>query len=129
MGEAVLFVHVDPEDQLMEASEEDNGSFIDLRFVPQTDIAVFPNPFRIGVDPFLAFSGSVLSSTRITISTLAGESIWTGLERESPLDQINEVRWTGVNDDGSLVASGVYVYTVRSSSGDLVHQGKIAVIR
>ncbi len=129
VGEAVLLVHVDPDDQLAEASEEDNRSFIDLRIVPQNRIAVFPNPYRIGLDPFLAFSGTDLSSAKITISTLNGESIWSGLERESPLDQINEVRWTGVNDDGSLVGSGVYVYTIRSFSGDLLRQGKIAVVR
>lgn len=129
VGEAVLLVHIDPDDQLVEASEEDNRSFIDLRIVPQNRIAVFPNPYRIGLDPFLAFSGTDLSSTRITISALNGEPIWSGLERESPLDQINEVRWTGVNDDGSLVGSGVYIYTVRSFSGDLLRQDKIAVIR
>jgi hypothetical protein len=90
---------------------------------------VFPNPYRIGLDPFLAFSGTDLSSTRITISTLNGEPIWSGLERESPLNQINEVRWTGVNDDGRLVGSGVYVYSIRSFSGELLSQNKIAVIR
>jgi len=129
LGETMLLVHVDPDDQLVEASEEDNRTFIDLRIVPQNDIAVFPNPYHPGRDPFVAFSGAALSSGKITISTLNGESIWTGLERNSPLEQINEVRWTGVNEDGSLVASGVYVVTIRGRDGSLLRQSKIAVIR
>lgn len=129
VGEAVVLVHVDPEDQLVEASEEDNVSFIDLRVVPENTIAVYPNPYHTGRDPFVAFSGVALSSAEITISTLSGEVVWSELERRSPLDQINEVRWNGVNDDGLLVGSGVYLYTIRGRDGSLLHQNKIAVIR
>ena len=129
VGEAVLFVAVDPENEIVEASEEDNRSFIDVRLVPQKDIAVFPNPFRAGRDPFLAFTGITLAGGDVTISTLSGEPVWTDSEPASPLDQINEVRWRGVNDEGSLVGAGVYIYTIRGPDGSLLRQDKIAVIR
>ena len=129
VGEAVLFVAIDPEDEIVEASEEDNRSFIDVRLVSQSDIAVFPNPYHAGRDPFLTFTGVPLASGEVIITTLSGESIWTGAERDSPLNQLNEVRWRGVSDGGSLVGTGVYVYTIRGADGSLLKQDKVAVIR
>ena len=54
--------------------------------------------------------------------------MWSGAE-EAQGQLTNEVRWPGVNQSGFAVAGGLYVYTIRSSDGQLLRRDKIAVIR
>ena len=61
-GEMVFLIEVDAEGQIGEVSEADNHVFQRLRLVPQSKIAVFPNPFRIGNGSVLRFSGVPLKS-------------------------------------------------------------------
>jgi hypothetical protein len=70
---------------------------------------------------------------------MSGELVWAAREDDSRQRRIgakpNEVRWLGVNSSGAsdesapLVGAGVYLYTVRSTSGELLRQDKIAVVR
>ena len=126
-GEAVFLIQVDPDDEIVEADEADNSAFQRVRLVPQDDIVVYPNPFEPGRDRFLTFIGLPLFS-RVRISTLEGVLMWSGAE-EAQGQLTNEVRWPGVNQSGFAVAGGLYVYTIRSSDGQLLRRDKIAVIR
>ena len=81
----------------------------------------FPNPFRPGAAPYVNFSyPSALhgGGTDIKIYTMDG-----GFVRDlggTPL-------WDGRNAGGNLVASGSYVFEVKSSNGSA--RGRLAVVR
>ncbi len=137
-GEMVFLVEVDPEDRIVEANEEDNRAFQQVRLVPQARIVVFPNPFAPGRDEFLHFSGVPLKS-HVRVFAPSGELLWqatedNGLQRRMGA-RANEVLWRGVNRTGAsdldapLVGSGVYVYTIHSRQGQLLLRDKIAVVR
>ncbi|MEE2657134.1 MAG: M28 family peptidase [Candidatus Latescibacterota bacterium] len=127
-GDTVFLVEVDPENAIAEASENDNLAFQAVHLIAgDGDLAVFPNPFLPARDPAVHFNG-VPKFARITITDPQGSLIWQGREEEQG-KRSREVLWSGVNDSGFSVASGIYVYTVRSFEGQLLHRGKIAVMR
>jgi hypothetical protein len=64
--------------------------------------------------------------------------IWRGFEEDQgqtirkihwPDVTTREIHWFGVNTAGFAVSSGVYVYDLRTLSGELLERGKIAVVR
>ncbi len=137
-GEMVFLIEVDPEDQFAEASEEDNRAFQRVRLVPQAKTVVFPNPFHLGSDDFLRFSGVPLKA-QVRIFSPSGDLLWQAAEDNALQRRMgaraNEVLWRGVNRTGandfsaSLVGSGVYVYTIHSREGELLVRDKVAVVR
>ena len=137
-GEMVFLVEVDPDDRVTEASEGDNRAFQRVRLVPQSRIAVFPNPFRPNIDDFLHFSGVPLKA-QVRLFASSGELVWEASEDNALQRRLgarsNEVFWRGGNRTGPsdlsapLVGSGVYVYTIHSRDGELLVRDKIAVVR
>ena len=128
-GETVFLVEVDPDKQVVEQDEENNRAFQQVRLVPHQKIAVFPNPFRPGQDPYLSFSGLPLHS-HVHIATSQGEAVWSGDEdHQQEKSLLNEVRWRGENEAGFDVSSGVYVYTITAADGKVLERNKIAVAR
>jgi thermitase len=80
----------------------------------------FPNPFRLSTTPNVSFSfpASLQSSNvDIKIYSLSG-----GFVRE-----LGEPLWDGKNASGALVASGSYVFVVKTDKGTA--RGRMAVIR
>ena len=126
-GESVFRVEVDPDNLIAEVEEEDNISFQSLRLVPQGDIVIFPNPFALSEHAFLTFSGLPLFS-RLRITTLDGQLVWSAAEAEQG-SLTREIRWRGVNDSGFAVGGGLYVYSILTSTGELLERDKIAVLR
>ena len=126
-GEPVFLVEVDVDDRVTEVSEEDNKAFQSLRLTPQSDIVIYPNPFNLREDGFLAFSG-LPNRARVLISSLDGALVWSGAE-ENQGSLTREVRWRGINESGFAVSGGLYVYTIRTVDGELLRRGKIAVVR
>jgi hypothetical protein len=137
-GYSVFLVEADPEGQVTEEVEvEDNRAFQRVRLVPNQGVVIFPNPFRPERDPFLSFSGVPLFS-RLRIYQSGGGLIWRGFEEDQrqtirkihwPDVTTREIHWFGVNTAGFAVSSGVYVYDLRTLSGELLERGKIAVVR
>ena len=126
-GQSVFLVEVDIDDRVIEASEEDNRAFQTIRLTPQNDIVIYPNPFSLREDDFLAFSG-LPDRARVLISTLDGALVWSGAEDEQG-SLTHVVRWRGVNESGFAVSGGLYVYTIRTADGELLRRDKIAVVR
>ncbi len=84
-----------------------------------SDIVPFPNPFVIqSGDEMLTFDRLPYRTT-MRIFTIAGELI-------KKIKSGNQ--WDGRNEEGELVASGIYLFHVHSSSGQSA-VGKIVVIR
>ncbi len=131
-GEMVFLVEVDAEGQIDEVSEADNRVFQRLRLVPQSKIAVFPNPFRTGNGSALRFSGVPLKSA-VRVFGPAGELVWEAIEDDDAQRRLgavaNEVLWYGVNHTNTPVGNGVYIYAIHSPEGTLLMRDKIAVVR
>ena len=131
-GEMVFLIEVDAEGQINEISEADNRVFQRLRLVPQSKIAVFPNPFRIGNGNVLRFSGVPLKSS-VQVFGPAGDLVWEAIEDDDAQRRLgavaNEVLWHGVNHTNIPVGNGVYIYTIHSPEGTLLIRDKIAVVR
>jgi hypothetical protein len=82
-----------------------------------TDVYAFPNPYVIdSPDDLLSFNFS--GNARLRIFTVAGELV---AERE-------ELVWDGRNDAGEAVASGVYLFALTDTAGN-VGQGKFLLVR
>ena len=80
----------------------------------------WPNPFRVSQSPSVTFSipqSLQGSGTDIKIYTMQG-----GFVRE-----LSEPLWDGKNASGNLVASGSYMYVLKTSAGSTT--GRMAVIR
>lgn len=84
----------------------------------------YPNPFTPGVLSSVQFSipgnQGTLTADGVTIDiyNTAGEKIKT---------LNNTISWDGKNDDGNLVASGLYYYIAKSPGGQ--YKGKLTVIK
>lgn len=80
----------------------------------------FPNPFRLSQGTSVTISiptGLAGSGTDIKIYTMAGRFV----------RELSEPLWDGKNADGRLVASGTYMFVVKTSAGSST--GRMAVIR
>ena len=131
-GEMVFLIEVDTEGQINEVSETDNRVFQRLRLVPQSKIAVFPNPFRSGSGSVLHFSGVPLKSS-VQVFGPAGDLVWEAIEDDDAQRRLgavaHEVLWYGINHANIPVGNGVYIYTIHSPEGTLLMRDKIAVVR
>jgi len=80
----------------------------------------YPNPFRPAQASMVTFtipSGTTGTNRTINIYSAAGEHVRTS----------SSLTWDGKNDQGTLVASGVYLYTIKIDN--TVLRGRVAVIR
>ncbi|MBI4052128.1 MAG: S8 family serine peptidase [Elusimicrobia bacterium] len=80
----------------------------------------FPNPFRVSTQGRVSFGipQSLLgSSFEIKIYDISGDLVKT----------LSTLSWDGKNDSGQPVASGVYIYLVKSGRGQA--KGRLALIR
>ena len=131
-GEMVFLIEVDAEGQIDEGSEADNRVFQYLRLVPQSKIAVFPNPFRIGNGRVLRFSGVPLKSS-VRVFGPAGGLVWEAVEDDNSQRRLgakaNEVLWYGTNLTNAPVGNGIYIYAIHDPAGTLLARDKIAVVR
>jgi hypothetical protein len=137
-GESVFRIEVEVVGDQIESDLDDNRVFQALRLVPQSRIAVFPNPFTPGRARFLHFSGLPLNAV-VRVYALSGELVWSGQEDFGGQRNLytNEVVWSGVNQtgilagniSGNLAASGIYIYAISDSQGKLLKRDKIAVVR
>ena len=130
-GELLFLLEVDPGNEVAESSETDNQAYQSVRLVPQTQIKVFPNPYK-PEDGLLRFSGVPLNAT-VEIFNLAGELLWRATEDDDEQRRLRarpqDVVWLGISQSRSLVSSGVYLYRIVDEGGSDVDRGKIAVVR
>ncbi|MEC8930710.1 MAG: M28 family metallopeptidase, partial [Candidatus Latescibacterota bacterium] len=126
-GDTVLFIEVDPQDDIEEEGPaQDNSAFQRLRLVP-SELVVYPNPFRAADGEAVRFSGLPFFS-RVKILSLGGELVWEGREEDQG-ELSREIRWGATNANGFSVGSGVYIYIVSTFEGEMIERGKIAVTR
>lgn len=91
---------------------------------PSTNIIVYPNPFMPGKGhKSITFANFYNDPATIKIYNLAGEEVGK-IEKD---ETATKVEWQPVNESGKKLASGVYIYHIKSGSSS--PQGKIAIIR
>ena len=96
------------------------------------DVYNYPNPFKNST--FFTFRHNQNGTVRakIRVYTLAGRAIRT-LEEEPPAGSFVRIAWDGRDDDGDLIANGVYLYKVIVGTDDGKYTsealGKLTIVR
>ncbi len=95
------------------------------------DLYNYPNPFKD--ETWFTFKlGTIPEEINIRIYTVAGRLIRdiTALPEEMNYD-FNRIYWDGKDEDGDLIANGVYLYKVVTRKGEktVTYTQKLAVIR
>jgi hypothetical protein len=72
-----------------------------------------PNPFNPGT--FIGFGLPVAAHARLSIFAMDGRRVRTLVDTDRP-EGYNQVFWDGTNDAGTIVASGVYFYTLEAGT-------------
>ena len=93
------------------------------------DLLIYPNPCYPGRGQIVTIANLSLSSeVRIYIYDLGGNSVRTLGESETTVERTSKTAiWDCRNDNGELVARGIYIYFVASATGK--RTGKIALIK
>ena len=80
-----------------------------------TDVMNCPNPMES--DTFFTFNVSKsVDEVKIMVFTASGRHIRT-IEQRFLMSGYNEIHWDGLDDNGKLVANGVYLYKIIARSG------------
>jgi hypothetical protein len=107
-GDEITATYVDPTDP------NDTSSATVAVVAGELDISSFyagPNPFDDEVA--FAYDGSGMATTfSVEIYDLAGHLVWAKTEAN-----VSEVVWTGVNEEGDLLANGAYIYLLAATDG------------
>jgi hypothetical protein len=91
------------------------------------DITVYPNPFIVSVGKTLTIDGLVQNAS-VKILSNDGRLVRELMDKNSlPGGRI--AFWDGTNQEGTPVASGIYLIVIYSQQGDQVTMGKVAVVR
>ena len=108
------------------------GIFSVAPAMDNAEINAYPNPCRPAKDPIVTFGNIPLGmgDVKILIFNVAGELIKTLAEGNGIVTLGTEKagKWDATNDHNEKVASGVYIYLVRSG-GSKQKTGKIAILR
>jgi predicted esterase len=84
----------------------------------------FPNPFNGST--VISFQSSVLSLIRVNIYNALGQHVRSLLNGHFEAGY-HEIVWNGIDDNGHLSSSGVYIYQLQV--GDVVEQKKMILVK
>ncbi|MBN1898559.1 MAG: fibronectin type III domain-containing protein [Spirochaetes bacterium] len=101
--------------------------FANLATLPAGDlknVAVYPNPAYSPSDTSWIVFTKLTASSKIRIYNLAAELV----RKDLVADSTGRCYWNGLSDDGTPVASGLYIYYVEDGINEPV-KGKLAIIR
>ncbi|RJP67026.1 MAG: T9SS C-terminal target domain-containing protein [Ignavibacteriales bacterium] len=95
------------------------------------DVFNYPNPFKDNTS-FTFKLSQIPDEFKIKIYTVAGRLIKEFVRSSSELKyDFNQIPWDGRDEDGNLIANGVYLYRIQVKKGDkqLVQTQKLAIVR
>lgn len=94
--------------------------------VPDVETFAYPNPFSPAADRFIRIRYELSQATNVEIRIFDfGMNLVRSLKDNSPAG-ISEMRWDGMDRNGTRIANGAYFYEVRA--GGAKFRGKILVI-
>lgn len=127
-----VFVSYDPDGAGAAPAATAQASWVALTIGNLEAVRTWPNPFRLAevseilITPLPPDPGLVVEIYNAAAQRIRTLNAGDGNEiRISPQEAV--ARWDGRNDRGDLVASGTYIYLVRSSYG--VRTGKLTFIK
>ena len=117
-------------------SKFENSADIERTFQVEQDMKLldvynYPNPFA-GVTYFTFKLTQIPDEMKLKIYTVAGRLIKEFNKSAAELNyDFNEIYWDGRDQDGDLVANGVYIYKVTMKKGDETQDAtqKLAIVR
>ncbi|RQW04449.1 T9SS C-terminal target domain-containing protein, partial [candidate division KSB1 bacterium] len=74
----------------------------------------FPNPFNSSTT--IQYKLSTAANVALDLFNMSGQKVCT-LVAARQSDGLHSVRWNGMADDGEIVPSGIYIYTLRADDG------------
>lgn len=77
----------------------------------------FPNPFNPST--VISYQLSMMSHVTLKIYDTLGREVKTLISNERETPGTHSVIWTGTNDEGQRVSSGIYFYTLSTNGGTL----------
>ncbi len=94
-----------------------------------SDVYFYPNPISfVQGGGMIHFELSASASITLKLYDGAGDLVTTLLNNRFQTAGMIEIPWNGLNDQGDMVANGVYFYVIEPESGDK-EIGKIAVLK
>jgi hypothetical protein len=96
------------------------------KFIAEYDYA-FPSPFRYGLNTFIFIPVTSPESDDVDLNIYTSSMDLVYSERQVLTRQDNQpgVRWNVLDNDGQKLASGVYIYAIKS--GDKTSIGKLVI--
>ena len=90
-----------------------SSSLLDIRMIPNQFVIHqnYPNPFNPTTD--IRFDLSYDSNVSIDIYNIMGQNVRSLVSKEITAG-FHSVKWDGMNDQGSKLSSGMYIYTVKA---------------
>ncbi|MDK9700817.1 MAG: C25 family cysteine peptidase [bacterium] len=94
-------------------------------------IGNFPNPFHKTTTFFFSLTDQTNEPVHIHIYTVSGRKIRTVRETDPKVINYREITWDGRDENGQIVANGVYFYRFVAKNGEktIEHKGKLAKLR
>ncbi|MCX7835024.1 MAG: C25 family cysteine peptidase [bacterium] len=91
----------------------------------------FPNPFQKTTTFFYSLTDQTTEPVEIKIYTVSGKKIRTLRETDPQVINYREITWDGRDENGEVVANGVYFYrlTAKSNNQVIEKKGKLAKLR
>jgi len=86
------------------------------------NVLIYPNPFYTNRGQGFVTIDKIPAGSKVRIYTLSGDKVW-----EATAGSTGVIIWRATNKSGNLVASGIYLVVIDSSSGKKVF--KVAVER
>ena len=79
------------------------------------NVIVFPQPFRPGIDPYIAFDG-LADQSQVRISTIDGRSL-IRFEADADENKEKQLVWDGKLPNGNYISRGVYLAFITNIDG------------
>ena len=86
-------------------------------------LPAYPNPFNPST--IISFDLPEADEIELFIYDITGREVWSRNAQYDP--GYHRIIWNGIDQNGSLVASGIYIYRVKTNSR--VEQGKMMLIK
>jgi uncharacterized protein YhbP (UPF0306 family) len=92
----------------------------DINFSLPEKIIVYPNPCNVSLGQKAVFFSNIPAKSKIEIYSIAGELI-------STID--DTTTWNLKNNNNEQIATGIYIYVITNTDGEIIQKGKIGVIK
>jgi len=123
LAETLPFLLEDAVQEAWSTAVRDDPAFVpaEFRLLPS-----YPNPFNGWTT--ITYWSPQSAKVQLTIHNIGGQPVKKLVDRVQDAGQY-QVAWDGRDDDGQVLASGVYLYRLRAGDGGQVETRKLVLVR